>query len=87
MQPRLFYNLLLLNQILILKMENENKMTITKDLQAISKELTKLANQTEKLAVGIGKAEKAKIKPVTVKKKARFGVAPGCDLYEHVVPG
>jgi len=39
MQPRLFYNILLSKQILISKMEEENKMTITKDLQAISKEL------------------------------------------------
>jgi integration host factor subunit alpha len=38
-----------------LKKEKENKMTITKDLQAISKELTKLANQTEKLAAELGK--------------------------------
>jgi hypothetical protein len=28
-------------------MEEENKMTIAKDLQAISKELTKLVKQTE----------------------------------------
>ena len=43
-------------------MEGENKMTITKDLQAISKELTKLIKQTEKLAAALGKAEKAKSK-------------------------
>ena len=38
-------------------MEKENKMSITKDLQAISKELTKLVNQIEKLATDLGKAE------------------------------
>ena len=32
-------------------------MTITKDLQTISKELTKLVNQIEKLAAALGKAE------------------------------
>jgi hypothetical protein len=62
---------LLSNQILNLKMEKENKMTITKDLQAISKELTKLANQTEKLAAELGKAEKLKAKPVKTKTKAK----------------
>ena len=42
-------------------------MTITKDLQAISKELTKLANQTEKMAAELKKAEKPKAKSVTKK--------------------
>jgi len=46
-------------------------MTMTKDLQAISKELTKLANQTEKLAAELGKAEKPKAKSVTTKTKAK----------------
>ena len=46
-------------------------MTMTKDLQAISKELTKLANQTEKLAATLGKAEKPKAKSVTTKTKAK----------------
>jgi len=52
-------------------MEEEHKMTITKDLQAISKELTKLANQTEKLAATLGKAEKPKAKSVMTKTKAK----------------
>jgi hypothetical protein len=42
-------------------------MTITKDLQAISKELTKLANQAEKLAAGLRKSEKPAAKSVTTK--------------------
>ena len=46
-------------------------MKITKDLQAISKELTKLANQTEKLAAELGKAEKPKAKYVKTKTKAK----------------
>jgi len=46
-------------------------MTITKDLQAISKELTKLVKQTEKLAATLGKAEKPKAKSVMTKTKAR----------------
>jgi len=41
MQPRLFGNILLSIQILIMKMEEEHKMTIAKDLQTISKELKK----------------------------------------------
>ena len=49
-------------------------MTITKDLQAISKELTKLANQTEKLAASLGKAEKPKAKSVPTKTKAKAGI-------------
>jgi len=52
-------------------MEKENKMTITKDLQTISKELTKLVNQIEKLAAALGKAEKPKAKPVMKKIKAK----------------
>ena len=46
-------------------------MTITKDLQAISKELTKLVNQIEKLATEFGKAEKPKAKSVKTKPKAK----------------
>jgi predicted Rossmann fold nucleotide-binding protein DprA/Smf involved in DNA uptake len=46
-------------------------MTITKDLQAISKELMKLATQTEKWAAELGKAEKPKAKPVKTKPKAK----------------
>ena len=46
-------------------------MKITKDLQAISKELTKLANQTEKLAAELGKSEKPAVKSVTTKTKAK----------------
>ena len=46
-------------------------MTITKDLQAVSKKLTQLANQAEKLAVEIGKTEKLKAKPVKTKTKAK----------------
>jgi hypothetical protein len=52
-------------------MEKENKMKITKDLQAISKELTKLATQTEKLAASLGRAEKPKAKSVKTKPKAK----------------
>ncbi len=44
-------------------------MTITKDLQAISKQITKLAKQAEKLAAAIAKAEKPKTKARTVAKK------------------
>ena len=46
-------------------------MTLTKDLQAISKELTKLANQTEKLAAELGKAKKPAAKSVKTKTKAK----------------
>ena len=46
-------------------------MTLTKDLQAISKELTKLANQTEKLAAELGKTKKPKAKSVKTKTKAK----------------
>jgi hypothetical protein len=52
-------------------MEKENKMTITKDLQAISKELTKLVKQAEKLAAALGKAEKPKAKSAKTMTKAR----------------
>jgi len=46
-------------------------MTITKDLQAISKELMKLVKQTEKLAAALGKAEKPKAISVKTKTKAK----------------
>jgi sialic acid synthase SpsE len=52
-------------------MEEENKMTITKDLQTISKELTKLVKQIENLAVALGKTEKPKAKSVQTKTKAK----------------
>ena len=52
-------------------------MTMTKDLQAISKELTKLANQTEKMAAELEKAEKPKAKSVT--KKAPVKAAKKTD--------
>jgi hypothetical protein len=46
-------------------------MTITRDLQAVSKELTKLAKQAEKLAVTIGKTEKPKASPAKTNTKAK----------------
>jgi len=46
-------------------------MTITSDLLNISKELTKLVKQTEKLAAALEKAEKPKAKSVTTKTKAK----------------
>jgi predicted Rossmann fold nucleotide-binding protein DprA/Smf involved in DNA uptake len=46
-------------------------MTIVKDLKAISKELTKLVKQTEKLAAELGKAEKPAAKSVKTKTKAK----------------
>ena len=52
-------------------MEEERKMTITRDLQAISKELTKLVKQTEKLAAELGKAEKPEATSVKTKTKAK----------------
>ena len=53
-------------------------MTITKDLQVISNKLTKLAEQTEKLAAELGKAKKPAAKSVktTTKKKAVTKKAP-----------
>ncbi|MEX1348310.1 MAG: hypothetical protein AB1Z31_11320 [Desulfobacterales bacterium] len=46
-------------------------MTITKDLQTVSKELTKLVNQIEKLAAALGKVEQPKTKSVKTKPKAK----------------
>jgi len=57
--------------ILILKVEEENKMTLTKDLQAVSKELSKLVKQIEKLAAELGKVEKPAAKSVKPKTKAK----------------
>jgi DNA replicative helicase MCM subunit Mcm2 (Cdc46/Mcm family) len=63
--------MLLSKQNLTLKMEEENKMTMTKDLQAISKELTKLVKQIENLTATIGKAEKPVAKSVKTKTMAK----------------
>jgi hypothetical protein len=57
--------------ILVLKVEEENKMTLTKDLQAVSKELIKLVKQIEKLAAELGKVEKPAAKSVKPKTKAK----------------
>ena len=46
-------------------------MTITKDLQTVSKELTKLVNQIEKLTAALETAEKPKAKSVNPKTKAK----------------
>ena len=46
-------------------------MTITKDLQTVSKELTKLVKQIEILTATLGKAEKPKAKPVKTTTKAK----------------
>ena len=59
------------NEILTLTMEEERKMTITKDLQAIGKKLTELVKQTEKMAAALEKAEKPKTKSVTTKTNAK----------------
>ena len=45
-------------------------MTITKDLQAISKELTRMVSQTEKLAAALKKTGTPKAKFVKTKTKA-----------------
>ena len=47
-------------------------MTITKDLQAISKELTKLVNQIEKLAAALGKTEQPRQNPSRQRLKQRL---------------
>jgi predicted Rossmann fold nucleotide-binding protein DprA/Smf involved in DNA uptake len=63
-------------------------MTLTMDLQAISKELTKLVKQIENLAAELGKAEKpagisvkttAKSKAVTKKAPAKGGKITDTD--------
>ena len=46
-------------------------MTMTKNVQAISKELTKLVKQIEKLAAELEKAEKTKATSVKTKAKAK----------------
>jgi hypothetical protein len=51
--------------------EEEHKMKIAKDLQAISKELTKLVRQIQTLTAALGKAEKAEAKSVKIKTKAK----------------
>ncbi len=51
-------------------------MTITKNLQAIRKELTRLVKQTEKLAEALGKAEKKKSLKTKTKEKDITKKAP-----------
>jgi hypothetical protein len=51
-------------------------MTITKDIQAFSKELTKLAKQIENLAAELGKAEKQPSFKIKTKAKAISKKAP-----------
>jgi hypothetical protein len=46
-------------------------MTIATDLQAISKELTRLVTQTEKLTAALGKAEMPKAKSVKAGTEAK----------------
>ena len=46
-------------------------MTLTKDLQAISNKLTKLAEQTEKLAAALEKTDQPAAKSVKTKTKAK----------------
>ena len=46
-------------------------MTMTKDLQTISNKLTKLAEQTKKLAAELGNAQKPAAKSVKTKTKAK----------------
>ena len=66
-----FGNKPFLNQILNSKVEEENKMTMTKDLQAIRNKLTKLAEQTEKLAAALEKTDQPAAKSVKTKTKAK----------------
>jgi len=49
----------------------ETKMTLTKDLQAIRKQITNLAKQAEKLSAAIAEAEKQKAKSVKPKTNAK----------------
>ena len=56
-------------------------MTLTKELQAISKELTKLVKQTEKLAAELGKAQKPAAKSVKTKTKATLRCVCRCILF------
>jgi predicted Rossmann fold nucleotide-binding protein DprA/Smf involved in DNA uptake len=62
---------LLSKQILNSKVEEENQMTITKDLQAIRNKLTKLAEKTEKLAAALQKTDQPPAKSVKTKTKAK----------------
>ena len=52
-------------------MGEENKMTLSKELQAVSKQITKLAKQTETLAAALAKAETPKAASVKTKTKAK----------------
>ncbi len=53
-------------------MKEENKMTLIKDLQAISKQIKKLAEKTEKLAAALGEtAKQPETKPVKAKSKSK----------------
>jgi hypothetical protein len=52
-------------------MGEETKKMLTKDLQAIRKQITNLAKQAEKLSAAIAKAEKPKAKSVKPKTKAK----------------
>jgi ATP-dependent RNA circularization protein (DNA/RNA ligase family) len=62
---------LLSKKIINSKVEEENQMTITKDLQAIRNKLTKLAEKTEKLAAELGKAQKPAVKSVKTAPKSK----------------
>ena len=46
-------------------------MTMTKDLQTISKELTKLVKQIENLTAALGKTEQPKVKSIKPKTNAK----------------
>ena len=65
-------------------------MTMTKDLQAISNKLTKLAEQTEKLAAALEKtdqpaAKSVKTKPVSKKAPAKGGKKTDTDKLLAVI--
>jgi ATP-dependent RNA circularization protein (DNA/RNA ligase family) len=62
---------LLSKKIINSKVEEENQMTITKDLQAIRNKLKKLAEKTEKLAAELGKAQKPAVKSVKTAPKSK----------------
>lgn len=50
-------------------------MTITRELQSISKKLAKLVNQTEKIAEELGKVQKKEVKPAKPKAKTKAKTA------------
>jgi hypothetical protein len=50
-------------------------MTITRELQSISKKLAKLVNQTEKIAEELGKVQKKEVKPAKPKTKTKAKTA------------